>query len=167
LPFGNIAYFDEELLQSNKYVDAVMGVGYPTLLRSISERFKNTKFNFVNLIHPSLEIDSDYINYGIGNIFSKGVTATCDITIGNFNLFNNNVSIGHDSKIGSFNVINPCASISGGVIIGDGCLIGTGARILEGLVIGSNITIGAGAVVVKSIEKPGTYVGMPARLKSE
>jgi hypothetical protein len=50
LPFGNIAYYDEELLQSKKYVDAVMGVGYPTLLRAIFERFKNTKFNFVNLI---------------------------------------------------------------------------------------------------------------------
>ena len=53
LPFGNIAYYDEELIQSNKCIDAVMGVGYPTLLRAISERFKNTKFNFVNLIHPS------------------------------------------------------------------------------------------------------------------
>jgi serine O-acetyltransferase len=52
--------------------------------------------------------------------------------------------------------------------IGDRVTIGTGAVVVTplrgNLVICSDVVIGANAVVSRSILKPGTYVGVPARL---
>ena len=48
----------------------------------------------------------------------------------------------------------------GDIVIGDGAWLGYGVIVLEG------VTIGAGAVVVRSLEVPGTYVGVPGRLLS-
>jgi serine acetyltransferase len=42
-------------------------------------------------------------------------------------------------------------------------MVGTGARILQQLHLCSQSVIGAGAVVTRSIEEPGTYIGVPAR----
>ena len=43
-------------------------------------------------------------------------------------------------------------------------IIGAGAKVLGGITIGSNTRIGAGSVVVKSVEKSCTVVGIPGRV---
>ena len=55
-------------------------------------------------------------------------------------------------------------NISGDCKIGDNVYIGTGATIKQGVSIASNTVIGMGAVVVKDINKEGTYVGNPAKI---
>jgi sugar O-acyltransferase (sialic acid O-acetyltransferase NeuD family) len=166
LPYGSIELMDEELLEIDREVDVVIATGYPYLRKNIALKFiTNQAISFPNLIHPAVEIDAVFVNIGHGNIITQGVVVTCDINISNFNIFNWNVTIGHDTSIGSYNVINPGASVSGNVKVEDECLIGTGARILENLSISSGAIIGAGAVVVRSIEFPGTYTGIPAKLK--
>jgi sugar O-acyltransferase (sialic acid O-acetyltransferase NeuD family) len=166
LPFGCISMLDHELHAKESKVDVVIGIGHPQLKQKICQDFlKNPSLSYPNLIHPSVDIDSNFVNMGCGNIVTKGVIMTCDIKIGNFNLFNWNCTIGHDSEIGNYNVINPGSSVSGRVKIGDSCLIGTGARIIENINIGSNIQIGAGAVMTRSSVLAGVYVGIPARLK--
>lgn len=51
-----------------------------------------------------------------------------------------------------------------GIIIGNNVWIGSGARILDGVEITANTIIGAGAVVTRSVEVPGVYGGVPAKL---
>lgn len=51
-----------------------------------------------------------------------------------------------------------------GVVIGDDVWIGSGVRILDGVEITGQIIIGAGAVVTRSLEVPGVYGGVPAKL---
>ncbi len=166
LPFGCVSMLDHDLQTIETKVDVVIGIGHPNLKQKICQKFsKNPMLSFPNLIHPTVEIDPNFVKMGHGNMLTKGVVMTCDIEIGNFNLFNWNCTVGHDSKLGNHNVINPGSSISGRVKIGDSCLIGTGSRIIEDVKIGSNICIGAGAVVTRSIEQAGIYVGIPARLK--
>jgi acetyltransferase-like isoleucine patch superfamily enzyme len=41
--------------------------------------------------------------------------------------------------------------------------VGIGATVSNGLTVCGDCMIGAGAVVVKNIDAPGTYVGVPAR----
>lgn len=166
LPFGCVSILDHELQAIKTKMDVVIGIGHPNLKQKICQKFsKNPKLSFPNLIHPTVEIDLNFVKMGHGNMLTKGVVMTCDIQIGNFNLFNGNCTGGHDSELGHYNVINPGSSVSGRVKIGDSCLIGTGARIIEDIDIGSNICIGAGAVVIRSIKQAGIYVGIPARLK--
>ena len=47
--------------------------------------------------------------------------------------------------------------------IGNNVLIGLGAKIINNVKICNNCTIGVGSVVTKSINKPGTYAGIPAK----
>jgi serine O-acetyltransferase len=48
--------------------------------------------------------------------------------------------------------------------IGCNVIIGAGCRIIGGITVNNDVTIGANAVVPFDIAKPGTYVGIPARL---
>lgn len=41
--------------------------------------------------------------------------------------------------------------------------IGAGATVKNNLIICEKTVVGAGAAVVRNIEEPGTYVGVPAR----
>ena len=167
LPFGQVELLDEELLHRSVEVDVVVGAGYPDLRRRIAcKLLANPALRFPNLIHPALEIDPELVRFGRGNMITQGTVMTCDIRVGDFNLFNWNCTVGHDAVVGSYNVVNPSAGISGRVTIGDACLLGTGARSLETLNIVSETIIGAGAVVTRSIENPGVYVGVPARLQA-
>ena len=64
---------------------------------------------------------------------------------------------------GDFTHIAPGATLSGGVEIGNGVLIGAGANIIQYKRITDDTIIGAGAIVIRDINKPGIYMGNPAR----
>lgn len=163
LPFGKVCWVDGDLLGRTAPCDVVIGVGYPQLRRLLAGKLlANPCLHFPNIVHPSVELDERHVKLGRGNILTRGVVMTCDIEIGDFNLFNWNTTVGHDARIGSFNVLNPAVNISGNTVIGDACLFGTGCQLIERLSVTSDVTIGAGAVVVRSIDAPGTYVGVPA-----
>jgi sugar O-acyltransferase (sialic acid O-acetyltransferase NeuD family) len=164
LPFGSVAYLDDEVTQLARTVDVVIGIGTPTVRRMVAERLRhNPQLEFPNLIHPGTELDPGLVKIGCGNMITQGVAMTCDIHLGDFNLLNLNSTIGHDSRIGSFNVINPGCRVAGHVHLADECLLGTGCCILANLSVCSQTSIGAGAVVTKTIIEPGVYVGIPAR----
>jgi serine O-acetyltransferase len=48
--------------------------------------------------------------------------------------------------------------------IGNAVVIGTGAKVLGGITIGDNVKIGAGSVVVRSVPRDSTVVGIPGRV---
>lgn len=145
-------------------VSAVIGVGNPSIIQSIAEKFHEIKtVSFPNIIHPGTVVDKESLTIGSGNVVCAGVFLTTNIRMGSFNILNLCTTIGHDVEIGDCCVINPGVNISGGVIIGNKCLIGTGATILQNLRINDNVTIGAGAVVTKDIPPGTTVVGVPAR----
>ena len=165
MPYGEVHYIDAQLAAIDRPVDVAIGVGYPQPRRRIAQWLTaNPFFRFPNLVHPSVEIDLDHVAMGRGNMICKGVVLTCDILIGDFNVLNWNVTVGHDTRIDSFCVVNPGSNISGNVLIRDGCFLGTGCQVLEGLAIAATTVVGAGAVVLRSIDSPGTYVGVPARM---
>ena len=164
LPFGSVAYLDDDLMRFARGVDVVIGIGMPTVRRTVAEKLRgNPALAFPNLIHPRTELDPHVVEIGCGNMITQGVIITCDVHLGDFNLLNLNTTIGHDCRIGSFNVINPGCSVSGRVHLADECLLGTGCCILANLSVCSQTSIGAGAVVTKSITEPGVYIGVPAR----
>ena len=55
--------------------------------------------------------------------------------------------------------------VAGTVQVGDRTWIGIGSAVSNNLSICNDCMIGAGAVVVKDIDEPGTYIGVPARLR--
>ncbi|AUU40931.1 TPA: DapH/DapD/GlmU-related protein [Proteus mirabilis] len=49
------------------------------------------------------------------------------------------------------------------IIISDNVQIGAGSIVLAGVSICENVVVGAGSIVTRNIEKPGVYVGSPAK----
>jgi len=155
---------DDWLMQTRESIAVVVAIGRPETLRTIHTRLKQNKnLEFPNLIHPRAFGDWDQIKRGDGNIVMGGASFTTQITLGSLNIFNPGCTIAHDCVLGSYNLINPSASLSGEVVLGDEIMVGTGARILQQLQVCSRSVVGAAAVVTRSIEEPGTYVGIPAR----
>lgn len=138
-------------------------IGSSQTRKKIIEKISDKKnIEFPNLIDPNVQMSS-YIKLGVGNIICAGSILTVNISINNFTTINLNCTVGHDVTLNSFVTIYPNVNVSGCVNIGEGTEIGTGSKIIQGKTIGEEIIIGAGAVVVKDIEIPGTYVGVPVK----
>jgi len=140
-------------------------IGFPKVKRKIFSCVLADIKNIVypNLIHPSVSVQSETLDIGVGNIITAGVRLTTNIKIGNFNLFNLNSTVGHGVAIGDFCVINPVATISGGVTIENDVLVGTGANVLQNITLKARSTVGAGALVSKEVPEDTTVVGIPAK----
>ncbi|MCD4729167.1 MAG: acetyltransferase [Bacteroidales bacterium] len=115
-----------------------------------------------NLIHPNAQFEN-YFDAGHSNQIFANVTINSNVSLGLNNIINTGSILEHEVKIGDHNHISVGAIICGRVSIGNECFIGAGATIIDKLSVTDNVIIGANSVVIKNIDKPGTYVGCPAR----
>jgi UDP-3-O-[3-hydroxymyristoyl] glucosamine N-acyltransferase len=72
----------------------------------------------------------------------------------------NLIQIAHNCRIGAHTVIAGCTGIAGSAIIGKHCKIGGAAMILGHLSIADNVTISPGSMIMRSINKAGTYTAL-------
>jgi sugar O-acyltransferase (sialic acid O-acetyltransferase NeuD family) len=123
---------------------------------------KNTRF--FDYIHPSALIYPT-VELGKGYFIGAYSIMTTSIKIGDHLLLNRGNHIGHDTIIGDYFSMMPGAIVSGNCTIGDCVYLGSNASIKEKVTICDNVIIGMGSCAVKNILEPGTYVGVPAKLK--
>jgi UDP-3-O-[3-hydroxymyristoyl] glucosamine N-acyltransferase len=107
-------------------------------------------------------MDND-IEIGIGSFIGAYSILTTNIKIGSHAILNRGNHIGHDSNIGDYFSAMPGAIVSGNVTIYDLVYMGTNSSIKEKISVHSLTTIGSNAAVVKDIEEPGVYVGVPVK----
>ena len=72
----------------------------------------------------------------------------------------NLIQIAHNCRIGAHTVIAGCTGIAGSAVIGKHCKIGGAAMILGHLSIADNVTISPGSMIMRSINKAGTYTAL-------
>lgn len=154
--FKNLPLIKNALIQYN----CIVAIADTQIRKEIAHR--NEKLTFVNIIHPSVKINSS-IQIGKGNIICQGVVLTVDISLANHVIININSTIGHDAVIEDFVSIMFGVHISGNVRIGEGTYIGSGAVVLPNIKIGKWCTIGAGSVVTKDVPDNSIIAGVPAR----
>jgi sugar O-acyltransferase (sialic acid O-acetyltransferase NeuD family) len=138
----------------------IVAIADTEIRKDITNRNKDIKY--VNLIHPSVKINSS-IQIGEGNIICQAVVLTVDISIANHVIININSTIGHDVVIEDFVSIMFGVHISGNVRIGEGTFIGSGAVVLPNIKIGKWCKIGAGSVVTKDVPDNSIIAGVPAK----
>tara|TARA_B110000503_G_scaffold90078_1_gene136215 strand:- start:1306 stop:1941 length:636 start_codon:yes stop_codon:yes gene_type:complete len=158
--------------EMNRYhgMPASIGIGENAVREKVAKRFAGI-LQFENLIHPSASFglgQREKISSKQGVIVSAGVRFTNNIEVGDFTIFNLNATISHDVIIEDFVCLAPGAHICGNVHLRKRCWIGAGAVVNQGgneakIMIGSDTVVGSGSVVVKSCEKNGVYIGIPAR----
>lgn len=145
-----------------KDYDFFVAIGNPDTREKVLEKLKGTQLNIVTLIHPDAVI-ADSVSVGIGTVVMAGAVVNPDSTIGSGCIINTGATVDHDNEIEDYVHVSVGAHLAGTVYIGKGTWIGAGAVVNNNVNICGNCMIGAGAVVVKDIDKPGTYVGVPAR----
>lgn len=78
-------------------------------------------------------------------------------------VINGNAKIGKNCRLHGNNCIGNSGKSPGVPVIGDNVDIGYGASVIGEVKVTDNVTLGAGTIVVKSINEPGIYVGIPAK----
>ncbi|MBE5943230.1 MAG: acetyltransferase [Lachnospiraceae bacterium] len=142
--------------------DIFIAIGSAATRKKLMELYANR--NQPVLIHPSAIIATD-VKIGAGTVIMAGAVVNPGARIGRGVIVNTSSSIDHDCQIGDYCHVSVGAHLCGTVKVGTMTWIGAGATVSNNVDICENSTIGAGTVVIKSINEPGTYVGVPARMK--
>ena len=166
-PLLGVAHLGDDsavFLHSPDQVRLVNGVGSTssTVLRAaVYEKFREKKYSFEAVIHPSAIIApevhaEDGIQVMAGSVVQPGSRLGANVII------NTGACVDHDCSIDAHAHIAPGVTLSGHVYIGKGAHIGTGASIIQGIKVGAASIVGAGAVVVGDVPAGVTVVGVPA-----
>ena len=129
----------QEKFEVSKY-KMIIAIGYIQMNNIREKKYQEAKekgYNFVNYIHPSVEIHEN-LEIGENNIILDHVSIQPYVSIGNSNFLWSNTTLGHGSRLGNTNWITSGAVISGDVILKSKCFLGVNAT------IGNNITIESG-----------------------
>lgn len=138
--------------------DKIVAIGNPKIRKRIQKEISGV----ITLIHPNAVI-SRRVEIGEGSVIMAGAVINTDVVIGNGCIINTGASVDHDCVLGDYVHVSVGAHVAGTVHIGERTWIGAGATVSNNVNICGDCMIGAGTVVIKDIDKPGTYVGVPAR----
>lgn len=177
--FNILGYYDFKEVKNNRYNLDYLGneenfkmndsllfcsVGNNSRREFIFKKIYNEKKNmFVNLIHPSTII-SKSSNIFENVLISAGAIVNSFCTIERGAIINTNAVIEHECHIKQFAHLAPGTILAGNVTIGRRSFIGGNSFVKQGVKICDDVIIGAGSTVLKDINKPGTYIGSPAKL---
>jgi len=100
----------------------------------------------------------NHVDIGANTSIDRG--AIDDTVIEEGAKLDNLIQIAHNCRIGAHTVIAGCVGIAGSAIIGKHCKIGGAAMILGHLTIADNVTISPGSMIMRSIQKTGTYTAL-------
>jgi sugar O-acyltransferase (sialic acid O-acetyltransferase NeuD family) len=146
---------------NDENTDFIIGIGKNSIRKTIAETHD---LNWVSIVHPSAQIALN-AEIGKGTVVMANAVVNAGATIGEHCIINTGAIIEHDNVIENYAHISPNASLGGTVRVGSLTHVGIGATVKNNTEICSDCTIGAGAVVVKNINEPGTYIGVPVRKK--
>lgn len=148
-------YIDDE-------IEFFVSIGNHEHRQRIQKKIEAVGGTLATLIHFTA-VTSEDVFIGVGTVIMPGTVINPGTKIGKGVIINTSSSVDHDCVIGDWSHISVGTHLCGTVEIGKECWIGAGVTVSNNIKICDEVIIGAGAVVVKDIEKSGTYVGVPAK----
>ncbi len=130
--------------------------------QNIFERIKNVGGQLPVIISPTAHI-SRHATIEEGTIIMHQAFVNAGASIGKACIINSKALIEHEAAVGNFCHISTAACINGQVNIGANCFIGSNTAVGNNITINDNTIVAAGSQVLKSIIKPGIYIGNPLR----
>lgn len=154
--------YTEDAYSYKDEADFFVAIGNNSTREKIQEKLLDDGISVTNLVHPSAVIGS-YVEIDIGTVVMAGVVINNSCKIGKGCIINTSSSLDHDNVLEDYVHISPGTNLAGTVKVGKGTSIGIGSAVSNNVVICSECIIGAGTVVIKDINVPGVYFGVPAR----
>lgn len=151
---------------AKKDYDLVVAIGNAGIRKRLQEQIEAEGYKCAILIHPSAVIAED-VEIGSGTVVMANAVINPGTTIGKGCIINTSASVDHDNVICDYVHVSVGAHLAGTVQVGQGTWIGAGAVVSNNVSICRECVIGAGGVVVKDIEKRGTYAGVPVVKKKD
>ena len=142
----------------------VIAIGDPVVKRRIFNELP-VDIHYTSLISPLAFVASD-VQYAPGLVVMPFSYLSCNVKLDQHIHINSHCTIGHDSNIGEFSTTSCSVMIAGANSISSLCYFGMNSSTRQGISICENVTVGLNAGVVKSIVKPGIYIGTPCKLMS-
>lgn len=153
----------EQLIDSGREFECIIGVGEPTTRKKIMTKLNSFGVNLATLIDPTAIISSS-AKISPGCIICEYTTIHCNVEIGNNCLIQPSCVIGHDIKIGNHTVLSTFCAPGGQSSFGDCVYAGMHSSIKELITVGDGAIIGMGAAVFRDVPADSTVVGNPARI---
>ena len=141
-------------------VNGVGSIGSTVLRRTVYEKFRERRYIFDSVIHPSAVIASE-VNVEDGVQVMAGVVVQPGSRLGANVIINTGACVDHDCSINAHAHIAPGVTLSGNVHIGEGAHIGTGASIIQGIKVGAASIVRAGTVVTADVPASPTAKATP------
>lgn len=138
----------------------IIAVGYIDMNNIREQKYLEAKqkgFNFINYIHPSVEIHDNF-QIGENNVILDQVSIQPFSKIGNSNFIWSNAVLGHGTSIENTNWVASNATISGDTVIKSKCFIGVNSTIGHNIVIEKENFIGAHTLVTKNTKINEVYI---------
>lgn len=154
--------------QMTKYIpesDFFVAIGNSKARERLVTSLEKYRASIATLIHPKATV-SCYAEIEVGTIVMAGAVVQPGTAVEKGCIINTCASVDHDCQIGAYTHIAVGAHVCGAVSVGNHAWIGAGATVKNDIAICDDVTVGAGATVVKNITESGTYVGVPAHIKS-
>lgn len=132
--------------------------------KRLAEECEKHGVKFATIISPDLKMRGELCTVGEGSIIATGCEMAINSHVGKHCILNTGAGLGHDTVVGDFVDMMPFTAVMGDVRIGDYCYFGVRSTVINGVRIAEHCTIGACGCVIKDLEEPGTYVGVPVRM---
>lgn len=157
---------DKDLLKlkevCNNFLITVGHIQSPGIRVKLFELLKELKVNIPVIISPKALV-SRQTKIGAGTIIMHNAIVNIEAEIGENCIINTGALVEHESIVGSHCHISTYTILNGQCTVGSGCFIGSRTVMANNINIVKDTIVAAGSVILKSLDKSGTYIGNPLR----
>lgn len=114
------------------------------------------------IISPHAVVSSK-ASLGDGTIVMHNAIVNTEAVIGKNCIINTGALIEHESQVGDHTHISTYAILNGQCTVGAACFVGSGTILSNNVSLADQTLVAAGSVILKSLDKSGTYIGNPLR----
>ena len=145
----------------------IIGIGDNKKRENLYRHFHHEKTGTcISVVSPSARVGME-ADIGEGSFIAFGVYIGPQARIGVNTIINTGSIVEHETIVGDHTHIAPHATVCGRARIGSHVFCGAGCVVIDKINICDHVVIGAGAVVTEDITYPGTYVGIPAKVRPD
>lgn len=154
----------EAAYAAGQFKELLLGIGYQHMAyrQQVFNELIAAGIPFAQFVHPAAYVDDSAVLQP-GVFVSPGCVLDLNVQLEPNVFLYPGCIVAHDTRVGAHSMLAPGVRLAGRVRVGERCFLGIGTTVMDGLTLAAEVRTGAGAVLVRSLDEPGTYVGVPAR----